>query len=62
MVREGHLPRNGDRKIHRGLWLASLKTAITYATDFKACNSQVKLASFSEAVKLVVTSDKRHFT
>jgi len=50
MEREGHLARNGEKKIHRRLWLETLKTAITYATVFTAYNLQVKLASLREAV------------
>ena len=50
MGREGHLARNGDRKIHGRLWFETLKTAITYATDFTVYNLQVKIAPLSEAV------------
>jgi hypothetical protein len=46
----GHLARNGDRKIHRRLWLKTLKIAITYATDFTPYNLQVKLSFLSETV------------
>lgn len=62
MGREDQLALNGDRKIHGGLWLETLKTAVTYATDFTAYNLQVKRAFLSEEVKYVVRSDKRHFT
>jgi hypothetical protein len=48
--REGHLAGNGNRKIHRRLWLETLKTAITYATDFTVYSLQFKLAFLSEAV------------
>jgi len=50
MGREGHLARNVDRKIQRRLWLETLKTAITYATDFTAYNLQDKLLFLSEAI------------